>query len=110
MLNLRRIKAMVLLSCALAAVSLVAVGYTDANAGSGYVGADTAALSAPDGPSLRPSPGHRGPSIRHRGVSCRSSTPGPNSNYSTPTPLLPPAIMYCDDEGNCYSPIYRGED
>ena len=106
MFSLRRIKIMVLLSCALAAVSLVAVGYTDANAGAGYGTADTAALSTPDGSSPRLSPGHRGP--RLRGASCRSSTPNPNSNYSTPTLPPTPAIWYRDDDGNWY-PGYRGD-
>ena len=107
MFNLRRIKIMVLLFCALAAVSLVAVGYTDADTGYGNVAADTAALSTPDGPSPRLSPGHRGP--RPRGASCRSSTSSPNSDYSTPTLPPPPAVWYCDDEGRCYLP-HRADD
>ena len=107
MFSLRRIKIMVLLSCALAAVSLVAVGYTDANAGAVDVGTDVATLSTPDGPIPRLSPGHRGP--RPRGASCRSSTPSPNSDYSTPTLPPPPAVWYCDDEGRCYLP-HRADD
>ena len=94
MFSRRRIKVIVLLSFALAAVSVGTLGYTDA----GYFDAGIAEAS-PDGWSPSPSP-------RHRGAGCRSSTPNPSFDHSAPTlpPTTAPAILYCDDDGNCYSP------